>query len=88
VIKSQLKSANTTMISRRFQLMLVRTLAYGYDETRNIVTALLIDDGVPSRGHRTNLLNGRFNVVGVGVGLHQVYRHMCVMDFAGSYDSK
>ena len=63
-------------------------IGYGYDETRNIVTALLIDDGVPSRGHRTNLLNGKFNVVGVGVGRHQVYRHMCVMDFAGGYDSK
>jgi uncharacterized protein YkwD len=58
---------------------------YGNKEPRRIVTSLLIDDGVPSRGHRANLLNGGFKFVGVAMGPHRVYRQMCVMDFAGSY---
>ena len=63
-------------------------ISYGYNEARKIVISLLIDDGVPSRGHRTNLLNNSFNVVGIGVGPHRTYRKMCVMDFAGGYISK
>jgi uncharacterized protein YkwD len=58
---------------------------YGNGDPGRIVTSLLIDDGITSRGHRMNLLNGAFKFVGVSVGVHKVYRHMCVMDFAGSY---
>jgi uncharacterized protein YkwD len=58
---------------------------YGNDDARRIVASLLIDDGVPSRGHRRNLLNGTFKFVGVSIGPHPVYGHMCVIDFAGSY---
>ena len=58
---------------------------YGHGEARGIVTALLIDDNVPSRGHRDNLLSGAYNLVGIAVGPHNNYGHMCVMDFAGSY---
>jgi len=58
---------------------------YGNRDARRIVTSLLIDDGVTSRGHRINLLNGNFKFVGVSIGVHKVYRHMCVMDFTGSY---
>jgi uncharacterized protein YkwD len=58
---------------------------YGNGDPRRIVVSLLIDDGITSRGHRLNLLNGGFKFVGVSTGAHSVYRHMCVMDFAGSY---
>jgi uncharacterized protein YkwD len=58
---------------------------YGNGDARRIVISLLVDDGVPSRGHRSNLLDHRFKLVGVSMGAHSVYRHMCVMDFAGSY---
>jgi uncharacterized protein YkwD len=58
---------------------------YGNGEAKRIVASLLIDDGVPSRGHRKNLLNGSFKFVGVAVETHRIYRHLCVMDFAGSY---
>ena len=58
---------------------------YGNRDARKIVASLLIDDGVKSRGHRMNLLNGSFKFVGVSVGVHNVYRHMCVMDFVGAY---
>ena len=58
---------------------------YGNGEARRIVTSLLIDDGVTSRRHRINLLNGNFKFVGVSIGAHNVYRYICVMDFAESY---
>jgi len=61
-------------------------IGYGHSQTRRIVTSLLIDDGVTSRGHRKNLLDRSFNIIGTAVGPHQIYRSMCVIDLAGSYD--
>ncbi|HVN71097.1 MAG TPA: CAP domain-containing protein [Desulfomonilia bacterium] len=58
---------------------------YGNAQARSIVTSFLIDDGVPSRGHRENLPDPAFNFVGVAVGLQPAYRAMCVLDFAGAY---
>lgn len=59
---------------------------YGNGDARIIVVLLLIDDGVSSRGHRGNLLDSSFKVVGVSVGPHPLHGYMCVMDFAGSYE--
>jgi uncharacterized protein YkwD len=60
-------------------------IAYGADTAREIVVQLIVDDGVPSRGHRTNILSKDFAVVGVAVRPHPVYGFSCVMDFAGAY---
>lgn len=62
-------------------------ISYGFGEARAIVTALLIDDGVPSRGHRNNFLDSSFRLVGVSIGPHRVYDKMCVIDFAGGFSS-
>lgn len=61
---------------------------YGNDEARRIVLSLLIDDGVASRGHRDNIFNSAFKVVGVACGPHKKYRNMCVMNFAGGFKKK
>jgi uncharacterized protein YkwD len=61
---------------------------YGNNNGRRIVLSLLIDDGVASRGHRKNILNPEYKVIGVACGPHQQYRHMCVIDFAGGFKKK
>lgn len=59
--------------------------SYGPDTAREIVIALVVDDGVPSRGHRANIYSRDFLKVGVSVGAHPVYGAVCVQDFAWSY---
>ncbi len=63
-------------------------ISYGIEDARQIVISLLIDDGVPERGHRANILNPAFTVAGVSYDSHPSYGVTCVMDFAGSYKSK
>ncbi|MCP5102037.1 MAG: CAP domain-containing protein [bacterium] len=61
---------------------------YGEDSARRVVMQLIIDDGIPDRGHRGKIFQADFGVVGVGFGVHRSYGTMCVMDFAASYTEK
>jgi uncharacterized protein YkwD len=63
-------------------------ISYGNIDARDVVIQLLIDDGVSSRGHRQNILNGQFAKIGTAVGRHPEYRFMCVMDFAAIYSDR
>ena len=63
-------------------------ITYGSFEARQIVIALLIDDGVSDCGHRKNILNPCFRFVGVANGTHPSYLSMCVIDYAGDYQTK
>lgn len=55
--------------------------AYGYDAAIEMVIILLIDDGIPSLGHRKNILHPDYNSVGVAIRPHIEYGTNCVMDF-------
>lgn len=58
---------------------------YGDPDARSVVLHLVIDDGVPSRGHRKNFLDPDLRLVGVACGSHKVYSHVCVMNFAAGF---
>lgn len=62
--------------------------SYGFDDPRQIVLQLLIDKGVPSRGHRKNIMEKAVNFIGVAIQPHKTYTFNCVMDFADSIADK
>jgi uncharacterized protein YkwD len=49
-----------------------------------VVIDLIVDDGVPDRGHRHAILNPIYREVGIAIGPHRRYGTMCVMDFAAA----
>ena len=60
-------------------------ISYSQKSARGVVLALIIDDGVRSRGHRKNIFNPKFNYAGAASGPHARYRTVCTIDFAGGY---
>ena len=60
-------------------------ISYGKTNARDIVLALIIDDGLSARKHRKNIFNPKFNYAGAAFGPHAVFRTVCSMDFAGAY---
>jgi uncharacterized protein YkwD len=60
-------------------------ISYGKSSARDVVLALIIDDGLPARKHRNNIFNPTYNVAGAAFGPHARFRTMCSMDFAGGY---
>lgn len=60
-------------------------IVYNSIEPRSMVMQLIIDDGVPGRGHRKNLFNPAFGRAGVACGPHPRFDGMCVIDFSGRF---
>lgn len=59
-------------------------ISYGFEEPRDIVRQLIVDSGVPGRGHRRNIFGAGYQLAGVACGPHRAYGYMCVIDFAGA----
>jgi uncharacterized protein YkwD len=60
-------------------------ISYGKSSARDVVLALIIDDGLPARKHRKNIFNPNYLVAGAAFGRHARFGTMCSMDFAGGY---
>ena len=62
--------------------------AYGPTDAIEIVAKLMIGDGVPTRGHRVNILDSDFDKVGVAFvkGGKAIHGSVCVIDFGGGVE--
>ena len=58
-------------------------IALGMDTAEAVARQLIIDDGVPGRGHRTAIFDPGLEYAGVACAPHRLYRRLCVIDFAG-----
>ena len=57
-------------------------IAYGSRRAEDVILQLIVDDGVPDRGHRRILFNPVYELIGVACAPHPVWREACVLDFA------
>jgi uncharacterized protein YkwD len=64
---------------------IAENIGYGPTDARNMVMQLIIDDGVPGRGHRKNTFSAALDTAGVACGSHPRFGSMCVIDFAGGF---
>ena len=60
-------------------------LAYGKNTARDVVVALIVDDGLRERKHRKNIFSAKFAVAGAAFGKHAKFGAVCSIDFAGAY---
>jgi uncharacterized protein YkwD len=59
-------------------------IAFDAISAEGVVRQLIVDDGVPDRGHRKTLFNDRIVSAGAACGPHAKYNVICVIDIAGS----
>jgi len=60
-------------------------ISYGIATARDVIIALIIDDGLRARPHRENIFNPAFNYGGAAAGPHARYDTVCSMEFAAGY---
>lgn len=72
----------------QWQKALGENVAYGPATGREVVIQLLIDDGVPGRGHRRNIFSPDFAVAGAACAPHPHFTTGCAIDFAGGFISQ
>lgn len=76
-----------TRVSRygTFSNGVAENIFYESTGAREAVKGWLVDDGVPNRGHRRNLLSTNYRYLGVAVGERSDAGSMCVLTIAGDF---
>jgi uncharacterized protein YkwD len=69
----------------RWSALWGENVSYGKATARDIVLALIIDDGLKGRKHRKNIFNPAFAYAGAAYGSHARYRTVCSIEFAGGF---
>lgn len=87
-------SSNGTSFSKRIYKFYSRAGAiaencgYGNKNALGFVMQLLIDEGVPSLGHRKNILADNYKSIGVSIRPHKKWGANCVQDFSSTLPEK
>ena len=64
--------------------VMAEEMSAGEETAADIVRQLIIDEDVPDRGHRKDLMDPFLRQAGVGCASHPVYGVICVIDLASS----
>lgn len=64
------------------------TIVYDLNPARQVVIALIIDDGTPNRGHRRNIFDTNYKVAGVSIVESPANGARCVVDYVGGFKEK
>lgn len=67
--------------------MVAENIAFGPTTGEEVIVGLLVDDGVPDRGHRKVLFERELFFTGVACGPHPSYGATCVIDYAGAFET-
>jgi uncharacterized protein YkwD len=68
--------------------LVAEVIAYGAVDAADVIRQLIVDDGVPDRGHRAAIFTPHLRYVGVACGPHPEFKTMCVIDMADTPDGQ
>lgn len=63
-------------------------IAYGASDADDVVRQMIVDDGVPDRGHRKLLFDKKTRFAGIGCGPHASMDYICVVDLSATPDGR
>ena len=66
-----------------WDVTIMENIDFGSSSAVEVIISLIVDDGVPSRGHRNNIFNPKAKFVGVGSGDHTEYGTCTVINYTG-----
>ena len=61
---------------------MAENVSCAFEDGMNIVMQMLVDEGIENHVHRANILNPKFNRIGVSIHSHSKYNYCCVQDFS------
>lgn len=71
-----------------WEVTMGENIDFGNSAPADIVFSWLVDDGVPDREHRNNLLEKAYKSAGIAHGKHREFGVTCCLVFAGGFSSK
>ena len=69
-------------------LLYAENISYRISVAREVVLAMIVDDGVKSRSHRKNIFNPSFRLFGIACGTAKDTTALCVAEFADDFSEK
>ena len=61
---------------------IAETIDYGFADATLVAIELIVDDGVPGRGHRAVVFTPTLRYAGAGCGPHPKWQFVCVVDWS------
>ena len=71
-----------------WQSAIGEAIVYKWTTARDAVIGMIVDDGVPSRGHRNSIFDAKYSIAGIAVGAPSAFGTMAVITYAGGFKEK